>query len=67
MSIPSPSVRLSAVCVTAALVVVPFLGHQPADGSRVCVGGLETVVCVPPDQVPPSPPSEPSPPPLPPA
>jgi hypothetical protein len=59
-------VRLSSVLLTAvalAVVAGPWVGHddeyESPSGSRVCLGSVGIVFCVPPDQMPPSPPSAP--------
>jgi hypothetical protein len=63
MPIRTLSVRLCTVVLTAVpLVAGPFARHDDDSpgGSRVCVGGVGMVFCVPPDQMPPSPPSAPT-------
>lgn len=41
-------------------LAMPGLWGSPAEDSRVCVGMMKTVACVPPDQIPPKTPQLPS-------
>ena len=51
---------VTTMLAAGALLAVSAVPLHPAhDGSRVCVGTMKTVACVPPEQIPPSPPDVP--------
>ncbi len=65
MPIRALPVRLTSVLPIALAVAMaggPSDWHddETPDGSRVCLGSLGMVFCVPPEQMPPSPPSAPT-------